>query len=101
MSNTIIDGKVTEFEQLQTNRQDLMDKVDEYKTKVPDYQYSSQEKRVLEEIIRIDDGLAPELKKRMDEARSNLNQIRTTKEVSKKYLPYLKQINGAFIDRKN
>ncbi|MDF2557303.1 MAG: hypothetical protein K0R71_1131 [Bacillales bacterium] len=101
MSQSVTDGDFSDFEELLNTRQALMDKVDEYKKIVPEFQYSTQEKMVLEEIIRIDEGLAPELNKHLDIARSNLNQLRTTKEFTKKYQPYSKQMNGAFIDRKN
>ena len=100
MSSSVTDGDLADIEHLLTARQELMDKVDEYRANVPDFQYSSEEKKVLAEIIRIDKALAPELNRHMDEARFNLNQIRSTKEVSRKYHPYSKQINGAFIDKK-
>jgi hypothetical protein len=101
MSKSVTDGDFVDINQLLTVRQELMDYVDEYRASNPDFQYSSEEKKLLEEIIRIDKTLAPELNKHMDEARFNLNQIRTTKEVTRKYQPYSKQINGAFIDKKN
>jgi hypothetical protein len=99
MSKSLTDGDFVDLERLLITRQELMDKVDEYKSNIPDYQYSSEERKVLKEIIKIDESLAPELNKYMDEARSNLNQIKATKEVSRKYQPYSKQINGAFIDK--
>jgi hypothetical protein len=100
MACAIKDGNYAEFEQLLTIRQDLMEKVDEYRANIPQYQYSPQEKIILEDILQIDQSLTPKLQERIDETRSILNQIRMTKQASKKYQPYMKQINGAFIDRK-
>lgn len=101
MSNALTNGKFEDFDDLINSRQELMNQVDEYKVKNPDYNYSLIEKKLLEDIIRMNKDFEPELENHMDEIRLALAQIRTTKEATKKYQPYVKQMNGAFIDKKN
>lgn len=99
MEMAIKEGNITEFDQLINSRQELMDQVDEYRLSIPNHQYSPEERKILEKILRIDQNLTPTLEEQLNETYSILNQIRKSKQVSK-YRPYMKQLNGAFIDRK-
>lgn len=89
-----------EFQSLLAERDAIMQKVDQYRAEHPDQQYSEAAKQKLEKALALDKQMAPLLEERLLETRTSLNKIKQTKEVSKKYHPYMNQTNGVFIDSK-
>ncbi|PFP30781.1 hypothetical protein COJ96_02120 [Bacillus sp. AFS073361] len=87
-----------EFEKQLNDRDFLMNKVDIWRAEQPLYQYTPKEKQLLEDILRLDEQFISILKGNLDKTRTLLNQIKNKKMVSKKYHPYMKQTNGAFLD---
>ena len=83
---------------LLSERSVLMNKVDSSKEEQPEYQYSLREKKLLEEILRLDQSYTPVLMERMAVTQTLLKQAKKIKAVSKKYHPYITQTSGAFID---
>ncbi len=100
MERALTEENDLEFERLLTERNALMEKVDEYRANHPHEEYSPKSKQMLDAALQIDLRMAPVLKERMSETKSSLDQIQKNKKVSKKYQPYMKQTNGVFVDSK-
>lgn len=100
MERALKEEKDQEFEQWLTERNTLMQRVEEYKSEHPLAQYSPEAKRLLEASLEIDRRLAPVVAERLSEAAVSLNQFKNNKQVSKKYQPYMKQTSGVFVDSK-
>ncbi len=100
MNHSLKEKNIDEFEKQLMARNVLMDQVNQYKAENPDFQYSLDAKKMLEDSLQLDRILSPQLKELMNKTQTELNQLKKQKQVSKKYTPYMKQTNGAFFDTK-
>jgi chorismate mutase len=87
-------------ENLLSERNTLMNKVDAFKVDHPTYEYSVNEKQMLEDTLSLDKKFTASLKENISETQTNLIQMKKEKQVAKKYHPYSKQTNGVFVDEK-
>ncbi|WML39383.1 hypothetical protein RCG19_19720 [Neobacillus sp. OS1-2] len=101
MKSALLDGKDEEFETLLNERNELMLKVNTLKAAEPEFRYSPQAKRFLAAALELDGEMVPVINENMTKTQNQINQMKVNKQVSKKYQPYFKQTNGAFIDAKN
>jgi len=100
MEQTLNQNNHQEFDQLLAQRNEWMQKVDEYRAGHPEEEYSSQAKQMLEIALQADRRMEPILNQRISETESTIIRIKNTKKVSKRYQPYINQTNGVFIDSK-
>lgn len=101
MERKLNSGDFEEFEILLSRRGNMMMKVEAFKADYPDFKYSSKSIQTIKDTLSLDDQLTSQLKWNMNETQSALNQIKRDRQISKKYLPYIKQTSGVFLDRKN
>ncbi|MFD0824966.1 flagellar protein FliT [Neobacillus sp. M.A.Huq-85] len=101
MERKLTSGDFEEFETLLSRRGNIMMKVESFKAENPDFPYSPDSIKTIKETLSLDNQLTSQLKGNMNETQSALNQIKRDRQISKKYLPYIKQISGVFLDRKN
>lgn len=100
MNRAIKAGNDEEFVKLLDERNALMDKADQIKESQPGFEYTKKMKKMLEETLLIDKEIAPLLEERIGQSRNVLLHMSKNKQIMKNYQPYLKQMNGAFIDAK-
>ncbi|WP_251554704.1 flagellar protein FliT [Neobacillus muris] len=100
MSQAINQEKVELFIRLLDERNQLMNQADSMKAGLPGYEYTQAAKQLLKKTLLLDQEMAPYLEEQLDRAKTLLQQHKKNKQVSKKYLPYVRQTNGAFIDSK-
>ncbi|MCM3569598.1 flagellar protein FliT [Neobacillus mesonae] len=100
MNQAVTSGDEEEVEKLLNKRNVLMGKVDAIKAEEPDFQYSPEAKKNLENTLKLDQKIADTIKKNLAETQNQIHQIKFNKQMSQKYRPYYKQTNGAFIDSK-
>lgn len=100
LKHTYEEEKYEKIEQLLNDRNNLMQKLDELRAENDFHHYSAKEKQLLEETFHLNQSLIPLVNEKMEEIKTILNQMKMNKQVSKKYQPYMKQTNGAFIDSK-
>ena len=101
MKSALLAGKDEEFEKLMNERNEIMLEVNTLKAAEPEFQYSQQANRFLADSLELDEEMVPMIRENMAKTQSLINQMKVNKKVSKKYQPYFKQTNGAFIDAKN
>ncbi|MDR7235711.1 hypothetical protein J2Y02_000316 [Neobacillus drentensis] len=92
--------KSVKFEQLLDGRNSVMTKVQIFRADHPDHQYSLKDIQLLEDSRFLDQQMSVILQENLTVTQHSLNQIKQNKQVSKKYLPYIKQTNGVFLDSK-
>jgi aspartate-semialdehyde dehydrogenase len=91
-------GDYQEFEKLLADRNDVMLKVEEEKNRITDFEYSAKAKEILKETMALNKNLIPFIEKEYNKTETMINQVKMNKTVSRKYQPYMKQTNGAFVD---
>ncbi|MCH6266829.1 flagellar protein FliT [Neobacillus citreus] len=102
-NNMIRAVKEKQFEdvvELLSFRETILKKVDEVKSAQSFFEYSPEEKMMIEETLLLDQRLTALLKEEMDTIDKILNQNKLNKRASQKYQLYSKQLNGAFVDTK-
>lgn len=100
MLQVLKDGDFAEFEKMLSERHELMNQMEAIKTGDLTFHYSPKAKSLIEEMVALDRLAEPLLKSSLSETQISLNQIKVNKEMSKRYQPYMKQMNGAFLDEK-
>ncbi|WP_040209374.1 flagellar protein FliT [Neobacillus jeddahensis] len=98
MTRAVTEENIDELEKYLTERNTLMAQVDSLKENDPNAQYSPTAKRMLEETLRLDQQTHPQLKELLGKTGKLLQQIKVKRDISRKFNPYVKQINGAYID---
>lgn len=100
MDRALREEDFEEFDNQINLRTEAMLKVDDLKSNQPGYKYSEAAKRLFEEITLLEQGMTLRLQENISETKIALNQLGLKKQVSKKYLPYIKQTSGVFLDAK-
>lgn len=98
MNDSLQSNDYQELEKLLADRNDVMLKVEEEKKRVTHFQYSAKAKEILKETMELNEQLIPFIEKEYTKTGTMIHQVKMNKVVSKKYQPYMKQTNGAFVD---
>lgn len=97
--NTVLEkGEYQKFEKLLEDRNALMLKIEEQKNHISNFEYSAKAKEILKETIQLNEQLIPFMEKEYSKTETMINQIKMNKVMFKKYQPYMRQTNGAFVD---
>ncbi len=91
--------KFEELDELLSKRNVMMISVDEWKTVHPEQNYSDKAKKMIEDILLLDQQVFSLVQKEKDKTKKSLNQQNNKKQISMKYQPYSKQTNGVFVDK--
>lgn len=100
MNHTLTEENYEEFGKLLNERKEMMATVDNFRSDHPDYQHTPKAKRLLTEVVRLDQRFTPLLNENITKTKNSINQMKKNKQVSKKYQSYIKQTNGVFVDAK-
>ncbi|MGX6441620.1 hypothetical protein ACWM35_00115 [Neobacillus sp. K501] len=97
--NTVLQtGDYQEFEKLLADRNGVMLKVEAEKNRMADFEYSAYAKEILKETLELNEKIIPFIEKEYTKTETMIQQVKINKVVSRKYQPYMKQTNGAFVD---
>lgn len=98
MKDVLQKGDYQEFEKLLDDRNTFMLKIEEQKNRIANFEYSVKAKEIIQETIRMNEQIVPFLEKEFSNTETMIQQLKMNKVMSKKYQPYMRQTNGAFID---
>ncbi|WP_190284871.1 hypothetical protein [Bacillus sp. S3] len=101
MHRALLDKNDEKFEKFMYERNEIMLQINTLKASDAEFHYSSEATQWLEDSLQLDRKMVPLIKMNMDQTKNLISQMKVNKQVSKKYQPYYKQTNGAFIDAKN
>lgn len=98
MNAVLQTGDYQEFEKLLADRNGVMLKVEAEKNRMADFEYSAYAKEILKETLELNEKIIPFIEKEYTKTETMIQQVKINKVVSRKYQPYMKQTNGAFVD---
>jgi hypothetical protein len=99
MKNALVEEQFQVFEELLSNRNEVMVLIDNQKAKLPEHQYTEKTKNVLADILLLDQEINTIVQNEKFKVQLSLNQLKNKKQASIKYQPYSKQTNGVFVDK--